>query len=174
MQNKWKRAGQRVSAAKRWLTKAEEAFSQESPVRGELNLLLAEAELKRLKESEPSAQRRWMRHGAALAFALVLGSAAIGAWWSLRTPVESVTATPGRVALKAEPPVWRQPVAAAVSSLQHEPIAEARMPAARLEKNETVDVKQPEKAPTKEPIGVTGDELRQLVRKAGQTLRGQQ
>lgn len=178
MQSKWKLAGQRVGAAKRWLAKAEEEFSRERPVRGELNLLLAEAELKRLKESEPSASRRWLRHSAAVLAALMIAGAGAGVWWSWRAPVEPVLAvSQPRVALKSEFPSERPLVQTMVHPLQQVPIPEARMaPSARLEKTENPADKQPAVAPSSKPatVGITDDEVRQLVRKAGQTLRGQQ
>ena len=86
MQSKWKRVGQRVSSAKRWLAKAEEELSRERPARGELNLMLAEAELKRLKESEPAVRHSWLRHGTALAAAVLVTGVVSGAWWFLVCP----------------------------------------------------------------------------------------
>lgn len=40
----------RVRSAKAWLEKAEESFGKQSDVRGELNLMLAEAEMKQMRK----------------------------------------------------------------------------------------------------------------------------
>ena len=184
MQSKWKRVGQRVNAAKRWLAKAEEEFSNERPMRGELNLMLAEAELKRLKESEPTRRRAWMRHGAAFGIAAVLVCAVSGVWLLLShdNVVPMVSAVVSEPA-KAVVPVKRPEMAAVLaddSPLQHNTsvVAEATTPSGRLEQQQTVDNKQTEKVFVKErptaSIGMSDVEMRQLVRKAGQTLRGQQ
>lgn len=186
MQSKWKRVGQRVSSAKRWLAKAEEEFSRERPARGELNLMLAEAELKRLKESEPAARRSWLRHGAALAVAVLVTGAVSGAWWFLRAPAgEGVQPLPNPAAMTAE---FTQPLAAKTASIaetlsvsaQATPTVEkAVVPSENLAKQEAVERRLPEKnlVSDRQPvanIGMNQDEMRQLVRKAGQTLRGQQ
>lgn len=188
MQSKWKRVGQRVNAAKRWLAKAEEEFSKERPMRGELNLMLAEAELKRLKESEPTRQRFWMRHGAAFGMATVLACVVSGAWLLMPRVVVAPATVPTAVSepVKAIAPVMKKipdsmsiAVPAENSPLQHAPVvAEATAPSARLEQQDVVDNRQQEKAFTSErpnvSVGVSDAEMRQLVRKAGQTLRGQQ
>lgn len=185
MQSKWKRVGQRVNAAKRWLAKAEEEFSKERPMRGELNLMLAEAELKRLKESEPTRQRFWMRHGAAFGAAAVIVCAVSGAWLLMPRAVVVPATVPAVVSepVKAIAPVkLPDSVSSTVSAaapLQHTPVvAEVTAPSARLEQQDIVDNRQQEKAFTRErpnvSVGVSDAEMRQLVRKAGQTLRGQQ
>ena len=185
MQSKWQRVGQRVSSAKRWLAKAEEEFSRERPARGELNLMLAEAELKRLKESEPAVRRSWLRHGAALAAAVIMTGVVSGAWWFLRAPVSQGAQTlPKPAVLTAE---FAPPLAAKTASIaevlsvpQTTSIVEKTViPSDSLAKQEVVVRRQPEKEPAsdRQPvanIGMNQDEMRQLVRKAGQTLRGQQ
>ncbi|WP_110954121.1 hypothetical protein [Anaerosinus massiliensis] len=46
------RISNHVKAAKAWLGRAEESFDKEEDIRGELNLMLAQAELKRAQESK--------------------------------------------------------------------------------------------------------------------------
>ena len=186
MQSKWQRVGQRVSSAKRWLAKAEEEFSRERPARGELNLMLAEAELKRLKESEPAVRRSWLRHGAALAAAVIMTGVVSGAWWFLRAPAGQGVqppANPSVLTTEFAPPLAAK--AASISATlsvpqQPTPVVEkTAVLSDNLAKQEVVARRQPEKEPAsdRQPvanIGMNQDEMRQLVRKAGQTLRGQQ
>ena len=185
MQSKWKRVGQRVSTAKRWLAKAEEEFSRERPARGELNLMLAEAELKRLKEIEPAVRHPWLRHGAALAVAAIMTGVVSGAWWFLRAPASQGAQPPSNPAvLTAEfaPPLAAKAASVAenISASQAAAIVEkAAIPSDNLAKQNVVESRPPEKelASDRQPvanIGMNQDEMRQLVRKAGQTLRGQQ
>ena len=44
----------RVRAVQSWLEKAEASFDKESEIKGELNLMLAEAEMKNLRRHRPA------------------------------------------------------------------------------------------------------------------------
>lgn len=69
----------RVRAVRSWLEKAEASFDEESDIKGELNLMLAEAEMKNLRKHHP-VSRNWLRAGAMVtAFCLALGG-----WYALR------------------------------------------------------------------------------------------
>ena len=176
MKSKWERVGSRINAAKRWLAKAEEEFSKERPVRGELNLMLAEAELKRLKESEPSRGRTWLRHSATLGVMVVV-CAFSGAW--LLTP-RAANAPARTVAPSGE---VAQPKASLVKTAVAPPNAKAAAPLVQVAASHpavplgTADSREQDKMVTKERpaagVGISDAEMRQLVRKAGQTLRGQ-
>ena len=187
MQSKWKRVGQRVSSAKRWLAKAEEEFSRERPARGELNLMLAEAELKRLKESEPSVRRTWLHQGAALVVAVAMIGAVSGTWWFLRAPTTADQgALPPTVSTAAQMGQSAALVAAPIANASSLPLPQTPVnvetttaPSAGLEKQEIAENAPPEKTQVREQrpsvsVGMSEDEMRRLVRKAGQTLRGQQ
>jgi hypothetical protein len=52
------RMSKHVKAAKAWLGKAEQSFDREQNIRGELNLMLAQAELKRAQESKLENQKK--------------------------------------------------------------------------------------------------------------------
>ena len=52
----------RVRAVRSWLEKAEASFDEESDIKGELNLMLAEAEMKNLRKHHP-VSRNWLRAG---------------------------------------------------------------------------------------------------------------
>ena len=69
----------RVQAIRKWLEKAEISYTSHKEVKGEINLIMAQAEMQRLKETEPPHPLRvWGRRGLALlaAFCIVGG----GVW----------------------------------------------------------------------------------------------
>ena len=69
----------RVRAIRKWLEKAENSYTSHKEVKGEINLIMAQAEMQRLKETEPPHPLRvWGRRGLALlaAFCIVGG----GVW----------------------------------------------------------------------------------------------
>ena len=52
-----------VRSAKTWLEKAEQSFDRQADIKGELNLMLAEAEMKNLRKNHAAGQKL-MRVGA--------------------------------------------------------------------------------------------------------------
>lgn len=91
-----------VRSAKKWLEKAEQSFDSQSDIRGELNLMLAEAEMKNLRKN----------HGAGLRskgkFAVMAGLLVVsaGAWFALTHSREAPVmppAPPERVAAETAP-----------------------------------------------------------------------
>lgn len=67
----------RVKSVKRWLEKAENSYSNHKELTGEMNLIMAQAEMQRLKEVRgTSPQRKWLLRGSALAVAGLLFVAA--------------------------------------------------------------------------------------------------
>ncbi len=69
----------RVRAIRKWLEKAESSYTSHKDVKGEINLIMAQAEMQRLKETEPPHPLRvWGRRGLAFlaAFCIVGG----GVW----------------------------------------------------------------------------------------------
>ena len=69
----------RVRAVRSWLEKAEASFDEESDIKGELNLMLAEAEMKNLRKHHP-VSKNWLR-ASALVTAFCL---AVGGWYAFR------------------------------------------------------------------------------------------
>ena len=60
----------RVKSVKRWLEKAENSYSNHKELTGEMNLIMAQAEMQRLKEVRgTSPRRKWLLRGGALAVA---------------------------------------------------------------------------------------------------------
>lgn len=71
----------RIRNAKASLDNAERSFRSNQEVRGELDLMLAEAELDNLRQKRPGIS--WTRHTLAACFAvLVLASGCLGWWWA--------------------------------------------------------------------------------------------
>ena len=63
----------RVQAIKKWLEKAEISYSHHKDITGEINLMMAQAEMKRLKETQKiSPFRRWGLRGCAMIVAVGL------------------------------------------------------------------------------------------------------
>ncbi len=65
-----------LRSAQDWLSKAQRSFDEQKDIRGELNLMLAQAELKRAQEEKQSSKRRvrsaYYRQGGALLCAVIL------------------------------------------------------------------------------------------------------
>ena len=71
----------RIRNARASLDNAERSFRCNQEVRGELDLMLAEAELDNLRQKRPGIS--WTRHTLAACFAvLVLASGCLGWWWA--------------------------------------------------------------------------------------------
>lgn len=63
----------RVKSVKRWLDKAENSYSNNKDISGELNLIMAQAEMQRLKETHPHEKaKKWGIRLSAMAAAAVL------------------------------------------------------------------------------------------------------
>ena len=76
----------RVQAVRKWLEKAEHSYSSHKEITGEINLIMAQAEMQRLNETHKNSKvRRWMLRVSAMgaAFAVFLG---MNAFWSLMEP----------------------------------------------------------------------------------------
>ena len=100
----------RVKSVKRWLEKAENSYSNHKELTGEMNLIMAQAEMQRLKEVRgTSPRRKWLLRGSALAVAglLFLGvsflqdSFSAPASTSVR-PVETAVTTPTAAVVPVE------------------------------------------------------------------------
>ena len=71
----------RIRNAKASLDNAERSFRSNQEVRGELDLMLAEAELDNLRQKRPGIS--WTRHTLAACFAvLMLAAGCLGWWWA--------------------------------------------------------------------------------------------
>ncbi|WP_288190720.1 hypothetical protein [uncultured Veillonella sp.] len=78
----------RIHTAKSWLDKAERSYADDSSMKGELQLMLAKAELQHLSEKKQSSHMRLSKWTIAVGVCLLI----IGGTWTMRF-VESETAT---------------------------------------------------------------------------------
>lgn len=160
---------QRVQAVRRWLEKAERSFSSHQEMSGEWNLIMAQAEMQRLKETDRTSLRLrlWGSRVLALAAAAVLFSGY--ALWDSRQQENPLQTTPveAPVSPVQEDAQARQPVPAkAVVRLVPETVA---APPAGKELAENADQNVPVSAG---PV-LTEWEIQSVVGEAGRTLRGQ-
>ena len=156
------RAVQHLAYARRWLERAEHAFGQKRDVRGELDLILAQAEIAHAKEM--GQMRRppfWLaaaRHTAALPLAgAPVGGGTCGALVGLRPPPPPpapVAPGPAAVSAAVVPPAASAPVR--TSEPAYEPATAAHHDSAASAAE-----------------AVSPQEMRQLLRTADKALRGQ-
>ncbi len=177
---------QHLSSAKKWLTKAEEAFDKERDVRGELNLMLAQAELQHVKEVSRSKHWRHkyaaLRHGVALACAALMAVGLGGVYWWTSKP-NSVVPVPlvKMVTIPVESKIQSSSNGGQISpvTIKQEEKTVVLNEVIPPVKNETAAVpsvisqkKKSESSQQVEPA-ISPDEMQKLVRAAGKTLRGQ-
>ena len=184
-----------LESAKAWIHQAEQSFGQDADIRGELNLLLAQAELQRVREANRARQWRWkyplLRHSLALVLALI---AVIGGFylWDSRTtiqpqPIQQTQqfqqAQPTGTAV--QPQIIQQPTQAPLPAVSPQPSAADPQPPATIV-NTAVTTNTVNSPPPVQPsqrenvpanrdheIQLSHDEMQKLIRAAGKTLRGQ-
>ncbi len=179
-----------VRAAREWLGHAEDSLDRREDVRGDLDLMLARAELARAQETEePSGSVLWARRVLPLAAALFI---AAGGWLLWRDGEPRTIPTRPRdtagIALPAQAPATKgneEVVAAAPiappAAMPEEPVvggstepdtASADVPEpspAHPEAEETV----PEVFPPPQTVSIPSEEMQRLMSSAGQSLRAQ-
>lgn len=161
----------RVKAVKKWLDKAEDAYSGHQELTGEMNLMMAQAEMQRLKEvHKNSPVRKWGLRGCAMIVAVLLF---FGFHFMQKEmnkneieampPVEIVIQqTPTPVAEKVEPP----------------PAVEQPGETKAIE-GHTVEMPTPvapvvaAEPSTPAPPALSEQEIQSVVGEAGRALRGQ-
>lgn len=176
-----------LESAKAWIHQAEQSFGQDADIRGELNLLLAQAELQRVREANRARQWRWkyplLRHSLALVLALI---AVIGGFylWDSRTTIQLQPVTINKEAVV---PVAQQlqPTQAPLPAAYPQPSAAEQQPPATIV-NTAVTTNTVNSPPPVQPsqrenvpanrdheIQLSQDEMQKLIRAAGKSLRGQ-
>lgn len=173
----------RVKSVKRWLEKAENSYSNHKELTGEMNLIMAQAEMQRLKEVRgTSPRRKWLLRGGALAVAglLFLGASLLKD--SLFPP--PVPAKPEQTVVTTSPETPK-PVEKAVQKAEEVPApVETVM-------TEQVETKQAPEAPKAAPVvstpvpapikaaapkpaapALSDQEIQRVVGEAGRALRG--
>jgi len=170
-----------IRAAREWLGKAEHSLDEDNKVKGNLNLMLAQAELQRAKESRSGHQHRVLSL-APLAVALLLAFS--GYYFTasgtptvqppLRTAVEEHTGAslPGQAiselnTVSVAPPVAvneQKPIVEKAAALPSVPVAAPPEPA----KINAAPAAEREPAGQVPPL-----EMQKLMRAAGKSLRAQ-
>lgn len=179
----------RLRSARQWLIKAEQSFEKDREVRGELDLLLAKAELQHVQETKQATSWRYryplLRHGLAFGLAVFIAAAGVGsaAYWTMQereraVPIPLAAQEKLPVAVKAEaapvlsaqPEVNRVVSKEPVSQMQTKasaPVVPAMAPASEEEAATVRTV------PPAREVRISQDEMQRLVREAGKSLRGQ-
>ena len=168
----------KIQATKHWLTSAEQHFDQNSSARGEMDLLLAEAELRstreNLKNSSSGVRSFWVQHGLAfgVAFAVVAFGLS-GAWLWSREGRESVSAPVPAIPAPAvvSAPLAVQPEQPKISTVPVQKTEET--PSATVVPTNPRQEVNNNNMPATREAPVSQDEMKRLVRTAGQSLRGQ-
>ena len=160
----------KIRAAKHWLTRAEKHFDLNSPVRGQMDLLLAEAELRSTREtvgSRPSwFKLNWGIQFVALSLAAILVVAGVSSVWWVDAKGTVIPAPQ-----TAAPPLPMASVPVQNSSAA--PVRSVEPPAATVVETTIVtqEVKKTEKS-TAPDTALSPEEMKRLIQTAGQTLRG--
>lgn len=177
-----------LRSARYWLQQAEDAFGKERGVRGELDLLLAQAELQRVKEGQRRGQWRYkyplLRQLASFTIAGCIAAVGVGGayWWLHRTPEAALQKVVEQQQAGQEASVPSTPSllpvaeAAQAEEASKEPVAAAvNAPSAAATRQErTVAPAHVETAsPSAKEEVLSQAELRQLVHTAGKSLRAQ-
>ena len=168
----------KIRAVKHWLARAEQHFDVDAPVRGQMDLLIAEAELRSTRNAVESQgnwrKGNWRFQLVAFGVAAILGLGGIGSlWWysesrkNFDAPVQANTVP--AVTLKvptapfsaAEEKKLAVPVRSAETTVAAG--ADTMNPAQEVKKNEPLTAPQAALSP---------EEMKRLVQAAGQTLRG--
>lgn len=163
----------RVQAIRKWLEKAEISYTSHKEVKGEINLIMAQAEMQRLKETEPPHPLRvWVRRGMALlaAFCIVGG----GVW--IRYELKAHDA---RVTARAKAAVTRmlsQEKETAAPAVEANPIPEVTVIQSEPETESSVTSAPPaaaEPAAAESAPVLSEAEIASVVGEANRALRGE-
>jgi len=177
---------QHLHSAKEWLTKAEDAFDKQHDIRAELDLMLAQAELQHVKETNRSRQGSYkyalFRHGLALTLATFMAVTVGGVYWWTTRPVLTVpmplsgvpVSLPVEVAPKVQETVIPSTPPLATRAEEHsQPVEQVAKEKELPRSGEVQQVSQPKQSSSQEPVILSNNEVQKLVRAAGKTLRGQ-
>lgn len=175
-----------VRAAREWLGRAESSLDRQENIRGDLNLMLAQAELQRAKETKHLTRREhWFYRVVPF---MAAGAMAAGCFFFLQyerpavvpsVTQDAVTSHVSEKSAAAEPSVQQEPdavPAAVVSSATtasssattvYPPAAESVSPPATAPVAENA----PAAAAPASASGVPSESMQKLMRTAGQSLR---
>lgn len=174
-----------VRSIRRWLEKAEKSYTSDQDISGELNLIMAQAEMQRLKEKDPAGQKKRVWGFRILAF-----SAAVGVFFSVSfmrdlfgektvqsLPAPSVAVTAPAETMGTAPSQAAETVTEAHAAPAAEPAWEGEETAGGREEvvspmPEPVPAKSVEQESRPAPV-LSQKEIQSVVGEAGRALRGQ-
>lgn len=167
-----------LRSARVWLTRAEESFDNDSKIRGELDLLLAQAELQHAKETTSLGHKRpFLRHAVSFALAAAIVAAGFGAYWGLsaRHVTEPIPLAAQEAKVTPAPP-RASDAATAVRVEDQRPVAIPK-PTSNTP-TETISpvqhsVSTGQTKPAAKDDLLSPDEMKTVIRAAGKSLRGQ-
>lgn len=163
-----------VRAAREWLGQAEASLEQEDHIRGDLDVMLAQAELRRAREVESGAALRgWRRPLLPLAAALALAAWAGSSALAPPAPVAPAAPAPAASLPVGEmAPVGAPPVDLAAPPAEPAPpliMAEAE---GNMAQEEAAELPPAESPPAGEQAArLPSARLQKLMSSAGQSLR---
>ena len=178
-----------VSAAKEWLGKAEQSLDEDNDIKGSLNLMLAQAELKRAQEKKKVNKKRYssllihsMLVTSIAGIVLVVGFSGTSVFSpkTVSGPIVSAKIVPKAEQVKVEAIENNKEIPQRTEEF-HTDVqkVEEEHPVLKIETSNkktlevNVAVSGIDSMPKKEEINVTPIEMQQLVRAAGKSLRGQ-
>lgn len=147
----------RIRAIKSSLDKAEKSFENNSEMRGELDLMLAEAEMNNLRKKQGWS---WNRQLLAICMALFVVVASLGGYYYARGRYKTRYANEAKAAIKA---------AQQNMAKSGEKIVEA-LPSRKDVGQETVQQKD-EKPVSEEQFSVSKSEMQELIRSARKEMK---
>lgn len=172
-----------VQAARAWLGKAERSLEQDNELKSNLNLMLAQAELQRAKETKGTGLEWFSQAGLLIrsimiiivvGFIIVFGFSGLDAD-KAKVPVDSIR--PSRIeSPQVIAPRENQMLPDKIT--EEKPTAELPAPVSQpvsAAKQEVSQVKEPAATGSKPEVKsvVSAEEMQQLMRSAGKSLRGQ-
>ena len=161
----------RVKSVKRWLDKAENSYSNNKDISGELNLMMAQAEMQRLKETHPHEKaKKWGIRLSAMAAAAVLfiGFSNLFSANADKSPVISRETTVSKEEVPKAPEVPED---------KNLVLSETVQPAVAATESSNTDPVPTKSIQTEAPAPVlpvmSQSEIQSVVGEAGRALRGQ-
>lgn len=174
-----------ISAAKEWLGRAEKSLDQNNEVKGDLNLMLAQAELQRAKEAKDVRKKGRMpwRHIASALVAVLLVWGGLGMTRDITGPNMLPESQP-KTMVEEKPVLQRtdpvKPKPSLPNKITTEDVASQTVSAAakseRQIPSEIAETKAESPAvpiASKQTAAVPPVEMQKLMRTAGKTLRSQ-
>lgn len=183
-----------LRSAKDWLNRAEDSFDKDRDIRGELDLLLAQAELQRVREVNRSTRWRYkyplLTNCLAFSFAFIMVISGWYFWQDRQAEKTPPTVISQAEALRAPLPVKTAVLEVDIAPPQPVTVKPTAVPEPKPARPtaisaEAMDHTQPRPATAKvsdaasvppggeQDIKLSPEEMQKLIRAAGKSLRGQ-